>query len=67
MKIDGPCSHCETGKKSVELDRGSAVCPYLYCLNGKKCGMYKRLKRKARSVELIKSAFEKLCKIFNMS
>lgn len=62
-KICGPCSHCETGKKSIELDHGSAVCPYLYCMNGKRCGMYKRLKRRSRLAALIKSAAEKISKM----
>lgn len=37
------CPHCETGRRTYELDSKSAECPYLLCHNGKKCGMYKKM------------------------
>lgn len=37
------CPYCKNGKKTYELDKNSPVCPYLYCHNGKKCTMYKKI------------------------
>lgn len=39
------CPHCETGKRTYELDKRSTECPYLLCHNGKKCGMYKKMNK----------------------
>lgn len=43
MKRRKLCSCCETGKKSYQLDKSSAACPYLYCHDGQHCHMYKEL------------------------
>lgn len=37
------CSRCETGKYTYAIDKHSPMCPYIFCHNGKECGMYKKL------------------------
>ena len=43
------CPKCETGRDTYLLDGRSSECPYLYCHNGRKCGMYKKLHKPKRA------------------
>ncbi len=42
-RIKGQCTHCETGRKTLELDAHSAMCPYIYSYTKKKCPFYVKL------------------------
>lgn len=39
------CRHCKTGRRTYEIDGKSDECPYIYCHNGRKCGMYKKMNK----------------------
>lgn len=49
MKKRELCSQCAMGKHTYELDKRSSECPYIYCHNGRKCSMYKKIKRKKKA------------------
>ena len=56
------CPHCETGKRTYQLDNRSPECPYLACYNGRKCTMYKKLdedKNQTILERIVKNVFAK--------
>lgn len=53
------CSHCETRKKSYELDPHSPVCPYLHCRSRRKCTMFKKLEEPEKR-SFLSCAWEKI-------
>ncbi len=47
------CNSCLTGKKTMENDAYSQMCPYVSCIEKGKCPMYKKLKEKSLLSELL--------------
>lgn len=48
------CTNCMTGKMTYELDEHTDVCPYMHCLNGRKCIYYKPIKQKFSFLRIFK-------------
>lgn len=42
------CSKCAVGRYLYSVDENEPCCPYVYCYNGKRCGMYKKIPNKNR-------------------
>lgn len=49
------CAKCEIGRQTYVFDEHSPMCPYSYCHNGKKCSMYKKLRKPKKSRKVKKN------------
>lgn len=60
MRRKNLCPNCEIGKNTYEIDGKTAECPYLYCHNGKKCTMYRKINKSDSKRGVLKMIMTKI-------